>query len=179
MSEPPVVVISGQVAAGKTMAGRMLEQQGFQYARISQAIRTRWEGPADPPRSWFQEMGMHLHRTVGQRVLCEETLAFIAMPSASFVIDGLRWREDMEFFKERFPARLVHLHLTAPTQVRKERFISREKDVSFEEADEHEVERGVAELAECAGAVFDNGSDGDLKLHRFLNTMLERYRHAG
>src|SRR4051812_4307477 len=68
MSAPIVVVISGQVSAGKTTAGKMLNRRGFQYARISQAIKTRWDGPNDqkPPRSWYQEMGMHLHRTIGQ-----------------------------------------------------------------------------------------------------------------
>jgi dephospho-CoA kinase len=60
MTHEPVVVISGQVAAGKTTAAKMLEKRGFQYARIAKAIKKlRWpSGREDkPPRSWYQQMG--------------------------------------------------------------------------------------------------------------------------
>jgi dephospho-CoA kinase len=180
MSESSIVVISGQVSAGKTIAGKMLRDKGFQYARISQAIRTRWRSAKGdkPPRSWYQETGMELHRTVGQRALCEETMAFIPKPSERFVIDGARWKEDVRFFKERFGARLIHVHLTAEIRVRKKRFEDREKDVSFEEADNHEVEQEVAALSEIADAVFDNTTDNEDRLRAFLASILERKTDA-
>lgn len=179
MSEA-IVIISGQVSAGKTTAGKMLEDQGFQYARISQAIKKRWEGPqgSKPPRSWYQEMGMRLHRTIGQSALCQETLDLIPDPSASFVIDGLRWKEDVAFFRDRFLERIIHIHLTAQTEIRKERFEQREKDISFEEADQHEVEREVPDLAAGADAAFDNSSNEKAALEAFLLSALESRFHA-
>ena len=121
---------------------------------------------------------MHLHSTIGQRALCEETLLLIPNPLARFVIDGLRWKEDVQFFKDRFPTGFVHIHLTAPTEIRKERFERREKDISFEEADGHEVEQGVLELHERADAVFDNSTDDKARLEAFLSRVLERDCHA-
>src|SRR5437870_9169931 len=141
MMEPAVVVISGQVSSGKTTAGKMLrDEDGYQYTRISKAIAKRWisKNAEKPPRSWYQEMGMHLHRTIGQRALCEETVGLIDDPAKAFVIDGARWNEDIDYFRDRFGKRLVHVHLVAEKAVRQKRFEDREKDVTFEEADGHE-----------------------------------------
>ena len=171
-----MIVISGQVAAGKTTAGKMLGKRGFQYARISQAIRTRWDQTRGekPPRSWYQEMGMKLHHDIGQWALCNETMSLIENRTSSFVIDGARWHDDVSFFRKNFGSRLIHIHLVAPDKVRKKRFAAREKDVSFEEADADEVEREVTTLSECADAVFNNDLDDPDKLEAFLTSVLER-----
>jgi dephospho-CoA kinase len=182
MNEPPVVVISGQVAAGKTKAGDLLAARGFQYARISKAIKNlRWppERENKPPRSWYQQMGMELHRTIGQRALCAETLAFIADPAAAFVIDGARWRDDIAFFREKFGKRVVHIHLTASFELRKRRFDKRDKDISFEDADHDDVEQEAYELADGADAIFDNSTDDESSLSGFLNTVLPGGSYAG
>lgn len=174
MSKAPVVIVSGQVAAGKTTAAKMLQEDGFQYARISQVIKTRWDrtlGPK-PPRSWYQRMGMKLHHDIGQSALCEETLALIANPAASFVIDGARWKEDVAFFQDRFGERVIHLHLEAPADVRKRRFEAREKDVCFEDADRDEVESEVDSLARQADAVFENHLDEPERLLAFIECAL-------
>lgn len=176
MSDEPVVVISGQISAGKTTAGKMLRERGFQYARISQAIRTRWDGgPVQkPPRSWYQQMGMKLHREIGQSALCQETIALIKDPLASFVIDGARWNEDVKFFKDNFGPRAIHVHLVASTEVRQRRFDARDKDVSFSEADADEVESEVNTLSTNADAIFDNSADDHGRLESFLNSILRR-----
>jgi dephospho-CoA kinase len=176
MSQVRVIVISGEVAAGKTTAAKLLRSHGFQYARISQAIRTRWDGPSGrkPPRSWYQGMGMQLHREIGQWALCQETIDLIPDPTSNFVIDGARWHEDISFFRTRFGSELVHIHLTASTDVRKTRFQAREKDVSFEEADADEVELEVKELARDADIIFDNSADSLSHLEAFINSVLKK-----
>jgi len=176
MSDAPVIIISGQVAAGKTRAAKMLRERGFQYARISQAIRTRWD-PAlgeKPPRSWYQEMGMKLHREIGQRALCQETMSLIDNAAASFVIDGARWHDDVAFFRDQYGARVTHIHLTAADEVRKRRFAARDKNVDFEEADGDEVEREVSALSTEADAVFDNSADDPARLEAFLSSVVKR-----
>lgn len=171
-----MIIISGQVAAGKTAAGKMLRERGFQYARISQAIRTRWDAALGekPPRSWYQEMGMRLHREIGQRALCEETMSLIDDAAGGFVIDGARWHEDVAFFRDQFGSRVIHIHLTAPNEVRKRRFEARDKNVDFEEADEDEVESEVNALSTAADAVFDNSADDPARLEAFLSSVLKR-----
>lgn len=181
MTDRIVVVVSGQVASGKTTAAKLLRDQGFQYARISQAIATRWNEQlgSKPSRSWYQEMGMRLHCEIGQHGLCTETMKFIRDPNSHFVIDGARWREDIDFFRHLAGGRMVHLHLTAPIELRKSRFENREKDVTFEDADTHEVEREVNELAEMADARFDTGSGSIGELQAFLNSVLTRKFDVG
>ena len=171
-----MIVISGEVAAGKTTAAKLLRSQGFQYARISQAIRTRWHDSSGekPPRSWYQDMGMRLHRDIGQWALCQETLDLIPNPTGNFVIDGARWHEDISFFRTRFGSDLLHIHLTASADVRKTRFEAREKDVSFEEADGDEVELEVKELTRDADIVFDNSADSLSELEAFINSALKK-----
>lgn len=178
MNDPTVIIISGQVAAGKTTAGKWLERRGYQYARISQAIRTRWHsaGAGKPTRSWYQKMGMELHNTIGQRALCAETMEFIPDPNSPVVIDGARWKEDIQYFRDRFGSRVRHLHLTADRDVRKRRFEEREKDVTFEEADGDEVEQEIPQLAGEADAVFDNSADDPRHLQGFLEQQLETRR---
>jgi dephospho-CoA kinase len=182
MTNASVVVISGQVAAGKTTAARMLEKRGFQYARIAKAIKKlRWpsDRPDTPPRSWYQQMGQELHETIGQKALCDETMTFVSRPDAPFVIDGARWKEDVAYFRDRFGDRVIHLHLSAPTDVRKRRFEAREKDVSFEEADGGEVESEVPLLAPTADNAFQNDSDDPERLSRFLDLALRGAGSAG
>ena len=171
MTNASIVVISGQVAAGKTTAGTILAERGFQYARISQAIKKlRWPHDREdkPPRSWYQKMGRQLHHEIGQRALCEETMTFIFKPDEPFVIDGARWLEDVAFFRCSFEDRMVHIHLTAPTTVRKRRFEAREKDISFEEADSDEVESEVPLLGLGADAILENDVDDPERLCAFL-----------
>jgi dephospho-CoA kinase len=171
-----LIVISGQVASGKTTAGKMLRDRGFQYARISQAIKKRWD-PAfgeKPPRSWYQEMGMKLHREIGQRALCQETMSLIRDASSSFVIDGARWHEDIAFFRDEFGSRVIHIHLIASTDVRKRRFEARDKNVEFEQADSDEVESEVSALSQGADAVYDNSVDDPARLNTFLSSVLRR-----
>jgi dephospho-CoA kinase len=176
MSQARVIVISGEVAAGKTTAAKLLRSQGFQYALISQAIRTRWDGSfgEKPPRSWYQDMGMQLHREIGQWALCQETLDLIPDPSVDFVIDGARWHEDISFFRTQFGSDMLHIHLVASADVRKMRFDAREKDVSFEEADADEVELEVKELNLNADMVFDNSTNDLSKLEEFINFVMKK-----
>lgn len=159
----------------------MLRTSGFQYARISKAIKKlRWpsERKDKPPRSWYQKMGMELHRTIGQRALCEATLTLIPDPAAAFVIDGARWKDDVAFFREKFGQRVIHIHLTASAEVRKRRFDDRGKDVAFEQADLDEVELEAYKLAESADAVFDNSVDDEARLKAFLKSVLPDQIHA-
>lgn len=176
MSQARVIVISGEVAAGKTTAAKLLRSRGFQYARVSQAIRTRWDRSSGekPPRSWYQNMGMQLHRDIGQWALCRETLDLIPDPMGNFVIDGARWHEDISFFRTQFGSDLLHIHLTALADVRKVRFEAREKDVSFEEADADEVELEVKELMRDADMVFDNSADSFSELEAFINSVYKK-----
>jgi len=163
-----VVAISGQVAAGKTTAGYYLRDQGFGYTRISWAIKQHLasveaslkEG-REPSRRQYQNEGIDLHKNVGQAWLCAQALALLPQYVFHFVADGLRWIDDVEFFRRRYGPQLLHFHIEAPLEERRRRFEARDKDVSFKEADSHEVEREAPLLAPVADRVIPN--DGSIE----------------
>jgi hypothetical protein len=160
MKKRIVVAISGEVSAGKTTAGDYLRDLGFGYTRISLAIRDVLvsAGEPEPTRRRFQEKGMEMHRR-DQRDLCKRAIRLLPPYAFNFVADGLRWREDKEYFQRRYGRRLVHLHVTAPVHLRRYRYNLRGKDVSFDEADTHEVEQEVPLLGTLADATIMNELD--------------------
>jgi hypothetical protein len=84
---------------------------------------------------------------------------------ALIVVDGLRFRQDHAFLTERFGTRFLHLHVTAGTDLRRERYRrAYPRDSSFEQSDRDPVETEVDDLAPLAAAKIDNSSTiGDLE----------------
>ncbi|ARN82808.1 ribonuclease H-like domain-containing protein [Methylocystis bryophila] len=113
-----VIGISGRIAAGKTTAARMLEDLGFRYVRFSQIIDDVIEKEgAVPDRKLRQETGWRLHVEKGQSWLCEQVVRRVG-EADRIVVDGLRFPEDHAWFRERFAARFLHLHIEASTDLR-------------------------------------------------------------
>jgi predicted nuclease with RNAse H fold/dephospho-CoA kinase len=162
---PLVIGISGRICAGKTTAAHLLERLGFAYTRFSLVIDEEILGRGElPSRESRQRIGLEINRTKGQRWLCERVLSRVR-EQALIVVDGLRFRQDHAFLTERFGTRFLHLHVTAGTDLRRERY-GREYpgDSSFEQSDCDPVEMEVDDLAPLAAATIDNSSTlGDLE----------------
>jgi dephospho-CoA kinase len=173
-----VVAISGEVSAGKTTAGYYLKKLGFGYTRISWAIRKdlRGHGEPEPTRRRYQERGMELHRQ-NQRNLCKRAVIMLPPYCFHFVVDGLRWKEDVDFFRERYGAGLVHLHVLASEELRRTRFESRDKDVPFDEANCHEVEQEVPLIGSLADATITN-EGGRKAFYKMIREAVELERYA-
>lgn len=184
MTERIVVAISGQVSAGKTTAGYFLQKLGFGYTRISWAIKDHLAATDvvlndgdEPSRSQYQNEGIGLHNELGQQWLCRKALGFLQPFAFHFVADGLRWKDDVEFFRRRYGPRLVHFHIEAPLEERGRRFELRDKDVSFEETDSHDVEREAPLLGPLADRIIVN--DGSLdEFYNRIRTALEDELYA-
>lgn len=148
---PPAIGVSGRIAAGKTTISRIVERMGFAYTRFSLVIddEIRSRG-LKPDRATRQEVGYELHQGRGQRWLCERVLDRVGA-GTPVIIDGLRWPEDVAFFRERFGTRFTHIHVGAAKDVRAERYRAKsEDDTSFEVADRNPVESGVDNIAALA-----------------------------
>jgi len=151
---PLVIGISGRIAAGKTTAAKRVAALGFAYTRMSlvidEEIRTRGL-PLD--RATRQQLGLELHQKRGQAWLCERAIA-LAGETSQIVVDGLRWPQDHAYFVERYGHRFVHLHLTAPLDVRIAR--SGISAHVFATADSQPVESGIDALAALATKTVEN-----------------------
>ncbi len=152
-----VVGLSGETMAGKTSAARMLETAGWSYTRISQVIDDviRSRG-GTPDRASRQAVGLELHRGPGQRWLCRQAIERVPAEAKFIVVDGLRWREDADYLRERFGGGFTHIHLTAPEAARRERARRLGREEELRTASGHPVEGGVAALEGIADLVLAN-----------------------
>lgn len=100
----------------------------------------------------------------GQRWLCEKVLEKV-VGKRLIVIDGLRFPEDHAFFTETFGARFLHVHILAPAELRKSRYLdTKQGPVTFEEADTQPVESKIDVLRGLAHIVITNdGSISELQ----------------
>ncbi|OGA01032.1 MAG: hypothetical protein A3I00_06485 [Betaproteobacteria bacterium RIFCSPLOWO2_02_FULL_64_12] len=173
-----VVGFSGPIGAGKTSAARFLEERGYAYGRFSQVLEEilRSRG-ASVSRDALQTLGEQIHRSPGQRWLCQQLVA--SLPKmGNIVIDGLRHPEDHACLVEEYGPAFVHVHIDAPEAVRRIRYVERRGSAEeLVEATAHPVERNVGRLADLAHTrVMNTGSLEDLKgvvLH-FVSAFLMR-----
>ena len=175
---PVVVGISGRICAGKTTAARYLERQGFAYTRFSMVVDNEIKkAGGELDRESRQRIGLEINRTKGQRWLCEQVLARVG-DEILIVVDGLRFLEDHAFFFERFGSRFLHLHISAPSEIRKKRY-RKGKGRSLLEADAQPVEGEIDNLETLASVVMDNSSTIDTLTNAVGRTVEDFLRRIG
>lgn len=165
-SEKPglIVGISGRICAGKTTAARILERDGFAYTRYSLVIDDEILSRGETPnRATRQIVGSELHSSKGQRWLGEKAIERVS-GKKFIVVDGLRFPEDHAFLFETFGSRFLHIHISAPDELRAIRYATNETS-DFARVDEQPVEAKINDLGRLAAVMIENaGSIEDLKL---------------
>lgn len=166
---PSVIGVSGPIAAGKTTLAEILESQNYAYTRFSLVIDDILkERNLSLDRYHRQLVGTEINREGRQRELAERTISRVSGATA-VVVDGLRFPEDHAFLKEKFGFRFHHIHVSAPDDIRKERYAERlglppaEAEKAFAEASASEVERMVPTLERFADrTLFNVGTKDDM-----------------
>jgi uncharacterized protein YprB with RNaseH-like and TPR domain/predicted nuclease with RNAse H fold/dephospho-CoA kinase len=158
-----VIGLSGEIMSGKTSTARILERAGYAYTRISEVIddviRERGEVPSRESR---QRVGFELHNHPGQRWLCRKAIERVPAGTPRIVVDGLRWKEDVDYLRERFGGGFIHVHVEAPSATRSSRARNANLTDELHRAVEHPVESGIAGLESVADQVLTN--DGTLEM---------------
>jgi dephospho-CoA kinase len=174
------VGISGEVAAGKTTAGKALRDVGFGYTRISKVIdAVLAERGLPPTRKNHQNVGLELHNDKGQAWLCEQAINLVEANTRALVLDGLRWPEDVAYMRERYGKTFLHIHVSAREAERERRFERMSKGIAYQDVTSHPVEQHVAALAQRADRVLTNNGRTNEFLVDVLGSVLERVVHAG
>jgi dephospho-CoA kinase len=159
-----VVGLSGRTGSGKTSVAAELGALGFAHVSFSQVLaRLLEESGESASRDRLQNFGSAVRRELGQRWLQEQVHQTAESAGSRFVaIDGLRYPEDVRYFRDTYGRLFVHVHVTVPVATRRERFVRRHGgDQDFETAALHETEWAADELAASADLVIDNGGTRD------------------
>lgn len=173
-----VVGISGKMYAGKTTAARHLESLGFAYTRISEVIDDELESRGMvKSRENRQHLGLELHQTKGQRWLCSKAIERVGPGRERVVVDGLRWKEDARYLRERFGGKFLHIDVVSPAKVRKARALDEGSTIGFIEAENHGVEAGVEDVGQLADVSLKNDV-GKNAFYRAIDGCREGIFHA-
>lgn len=157
-----VVGVSGQTGAGKSTAVRILAERGHRVAGYSAALASRRPGAS---RRELQRMGEEVRQEpLGQRRLGQEVVAALG-DAPRCAVDGLRFPEDHALMRERFGRAYVHVHVAAPIEERRKRFVSRGGTPDeYAAAAASSTEAAAARMRSLADRVIDNtASEDDLR----------------
>lgn len=149
--------LSGPTCAGKTTAGHVLEEVGFEYGRYSQVVKAETKKRGfEPTRENMQCVGQEIHEEKGQRWLGRKLLSMLDS-KRRVVVDGMRHPEDHAFLSERFGPRFYHLTIKARREVRLKRYMEeRGTKKEFQESSNHPVERNIPNLQKLAHRSISN-----------------------
>lgn len=190
MSNAPrfLVLLSGPVAAGKTTLRDFLgAEHGFTFVRSSTYLleKAKHEGlPSD--RNGLQELGDRLDIETDYRWVVDD----VARPSMTAAPHNVRWLVDavrkprqVQHFRSLESARVLHVHLTAPEEVLRQRYESRlvgsaaeTSAKAYDNAVAHPNEVESRGLVRIADAVFDVTKQSTAELAEKLVTRMLNQR---
>lgn len=164
---PRIVVLSGHVASGKSeLAQRLVESFGARHIKTRELMneRARRSGiDLVQGRQELQSYGEALDRdTGGDWVASDLADIYSSLGFGEFVVvDSIRIPEQLRHIHDAFGRDVVHVHLTAPTEVLSERYLSRGSSsgiaelASYDQVASDVTEAGVHRLLEEADVVID------------------------
>nr|WP_321510258.1 AAA family ATPase [uncultured Hyphomonas sp.] len=164
MVDQKLIIVSGPIAVGKSSIIRCLVQS-HNFFRLSS-------------RAYLEDLAQR--REIGQSrlnlvqlgdLLDEETdfnwvVYQVAIPAMNkdpeqplWIFDSVRKRKQVSHFRNALPGRVFHVHFTAPDDVLKSRYVSRDREsdtaTNFEQAIDTDNERESRSLRELADLVVD------------------------
>jgi adenylosuccinate synthase len=156
----PVFLVSGPIAVGKSVFTAELVHR-FGARRVStRALLIRASGSED--RETLIKLGDQLDIETSGKWVLEQFLAETggAPEENIWLVDAVRTLDQVAHFREKFGKRIVHVHLTAPIGVLRERYAARDAALkefaSYDEAKKHGATESIIEqLAGVADVVLD------------------------
>jgi adenylosuccinate synthase len=155
-----IVVLSGPIASGKTSLGDLLvNNHDFIRLKTRELIAAHTQVAAE--RGLLQSAGDNLDQATGGKWVAEALgQKMSTLPNdIDVLVDSARIEPQIAAIRERFGARVVHVHLTAPPEELARRYALRAGAVkefaSYDEVRANQTEANVNGLAAIADIVVD------------------------
>jgi dephospho-CoA kinase len=152
-----VVGLSGRTGSGKTSAASLLAEIGYTTLLTRDVLSWILEGRGEEvTRAALQRLGAEVNSGHGQRWLLDQVARRVG-ESGRYTVDGLRFPEDHASLVERCGDRFLHVHLEAPGELRRRRFIARGgSDDEFSAAEIHVTESMAPTMRRLAHRIVIN-----------------------
>jgi len=155
-----IIAFSGPVSSGKSSLSKTLgERYGFVEFRTRDVLRTLNSDTDD--RQMLQKRGDELDILTNGEWVRDALVRTAAehAEQATILVDSVRIKNQVDALRKAFgPARVVHVHVTAPLEVLAERYSKRQPPptISYDEVRANATESRVDELREVADIVVDS-----------------------
>lgn len=158
-----LVLLSGPSAVGKTAVASPLASQ-FGFARVSTSAYLKELAAArgeKVSKASLQAIGDEMDGTTDFGWVADRAqLAFEEHPGvAKWLLDSVRKERQVQIFRQRFGRAIMHIHLTAPEEVLRQRYESRraadDDHTSYDEMAAHPNEVSSRSLIRLADFIFD------------------------
>ena len=156
-----ILILSGGICAGKsTLASSLAGHYGFRLVKTRELISHEIASTL-VNREEYQVAGEVLDkRTNGAWLTTQVTRLQLEMPDdVAMVIDAVRIQKQIDYLRDAFGNRVLHVHLTAPPRLLSHRYGARYfKEAEFEtyaEAQHSPTEAAIESLADTADVLID------------------------
>lgn len=160
----PIFLLSGPLSSGKSELTKAFRSR-FDAKRVStRELLLRFQPGAD--RDALVKLGMRLDTQTDEKWVLDEFLAAAGteLGQHMWLVDAVRTTKQVEHFRNHFKDRpeyqIIHVHLTAPLDVLRQRYLQRPKEIrefaSYDEAKKHGTEVNIEDLAKIADHVLDS-----------------------
>lgn len=123
-----IVILTGEIASGKTSLSRKLEQRySFHVLSTSNALKEEWReknGSKSYERPELIDLGDKLDRQTNGAWVVDHFQSLINR-NERLVVDSIRIKDQIDAFRKAYASAVVHIHLKAPANVLRARYVDR------------------------------------------------------
>jgi chloramphenicol 3-O-phosphotransferase len=162
----PIFVLSGEIGAGKSeLAIHFAAARAYMHLRVRELLRERVADKGPATRENLQRWGAQIERESRGQWLADLVLEIDqdTRSRPGLVIDAVRTTAQVDRLRERFQARIYHIHLTASRENLERRFENRRQllpgeTTTYAEALAHEIGGQQDALRAVADFVVDTST---------------------
>ncbi|AUW47201.1 adenylosuccinate synthetase [Rhizobium leguminosarum] len=164
----PIFLLSGPISVGKSALVKEFELRFGAMKVSTRQLLLRQEPGGE--RDALIKLGLELDETTAGKWVLDNflTLAGKDLDTEIWLIDAVRTKDQIRHIRERFGDRVVHVHLSAPIGVLRQRYLDRPPELqefaNYDEAKQHGTEKNIEDLASIADRKLDANINGPASL---------------